>query len=394
VPRGGPAAGAGDGRAGPLGAQGVSGREPLARERPRGDHLKTLRLGVEAALVRGELVRGDVALEDGHVARVGLSPSGKRGIAVPGFVDLQVNGFAGIDFLTASTADYEQAGEALLAAGVTAYQPTFITAPEEMLVEALRAMPAASNGGPQIIGAHLDGPFLSPERLGTHPPEHRRDPDVALLDRLLDAGNVTTLTLAPELAGAELVVRRARERGVVVGAGHTNATAEEAHAAFDNGVTTVSHIFNAMRPFTQRDPGVSGAALARPDVVVQMIVDGCHLADETVRLVWAVAAGRVALVSDATAAAGAGPGTYRLGPVEINVTNGAPLRADGVIAGTALTMLEAVRNLHALGASFEDAVGAATIVPARLLGRPDLGTLEAGVVVLDDRLDVISAAKG
>jgi N-acetylglucosamine-6-phosphate deacetylase len=113
-----------------------------------------------------------------------------------------------------------------------------------------------------------------------------------------------------------------------------------------------------------------------------------------VRLVWAVAAGRVALVSDATAAAGAGPGTYRLGPVEINVTNGAPLRADGVIAGTALTMLEAVRNLHALGASFEDAVGAATIVPARLLGRPDLGTLEAGVVVLDDRLDVISAAKG
>ena len=340
-------------------------------------------------------MRGDVEIDDGRVVGVGLSPKGKRGIAVPGFVDLQVNGFAGVDFLTASAADYERAGEALLEVGVTAYQPTFITAPEEMLLEALRAMPTTGRG-PHVIGAHLDGPFLSPERLGTHPPAYRRDPDVALLDRFLDAGRVTTVTLAPELEGAGTLVERARERGVVVGAGHTNATAEQAHAAFDHGVTTVSHIFNAMRPFTQRDPGVSGAALARPDVFVQMIVDGWHLADETVRLVWAVAAGRVALVSDATAAAAAGPGTYRLGAVEITVTNGVPLRDDGVIAGTALTMLDAVRNLHALGVPFEDAVGAATTVPAGILGRSDLGVLEIGgrcdVIVLDDRLELLRLA--
>jgi N-acetylglucosamine-6-phosphate deacetylase len=309
-----------------------------------------------------------------------------------------VNGFAGVDFLTAARADYTRAGEALLAVGVTAYQPTFITAPEEMLLEALRAMPTSNGSGPRVIGAHLDGPFLSPERLGTHPPEHRRDPDPAFLDRLLDAGRVTTITLAPELTGANELITCARARGVVVGAGHTNATAAEAHEAFDHGVTTVSHIFNAMRPFTQRDPGVSGAALARPDVFVQMIVDGRHLADETVRLVWAVAGGRVALVSDATAAAAAGPGTYRLGSVEISVTKGVPLRDDGVIAGTALTMLHAVRNLHALGVSFEAAVGAATTVPARLLGRSDVGVLEVGgpadVIVLDDRLELISATRG
>jgi N-acetylglucosamine-6-phosphate deacetylase len=328
---------------------------------------------------------------------VGLSPKGKRGIAVPGFVDLQVNGFAGLDFLTASTADYERAGAALLEAGVTAYQPTFITAPEEMLFDALRSMPTSNGGGPHVIGAHLEGPFLSPECLGAHPPEHRRDPDLGLLDRLLDAGRVTTLTLAPELEGADELVLRARERGLVVGAGHTNATAEEAHAAFDHGVTTVSHIFNAMRPFTPRDPGVSGAALARPDVFVQMIVDGRHLADETVRLVWAVAAGRTALVSDATAAAGADPGTYRLGAVEISVTDGAPLRDDGVVAGTAVTMIDAVRNLHALGVSFADAVGAATSVPARILGRADLGVLELGgpsnVIVIDDRLDLLCTTR-
>jgi N-acetylglucosamine-6-phosphate deacetylase len=316
---------------------------------------------------------------------------------VPGFVDLQVNGFAGVDFLTASTADYAHAGEALLAGGVTAYQPTFITSPEEMMLEALQGMPR-NGGGPRIIGAHLDGPFLSPQRLGTHPPGYRRDPDVALLDRFLAAGRVTTLTLAPELDGADALVRRARESGVVVGAGHTNATAEEAHVAFDHGVTTVSHIFNAMRPFAQRDPGVSGAALSRPDVFVQMIVDGRHLADETVRLVWAAAGGRVVLVSDATAAAAAGPGTYRLGAIEISVTNGVPLREDGVIAGSALTMIDAVRNLHALGVPLVDAIGAATAVPARLLGRPDLGRLDVGAVaafvVLDDRLEVIAAAPG
>jgi N-acetylglucosamine-6-phosphate deacetylase len=332
------------------------------------------------------------------VVGIGLLPAGKRGIAMPGFVDLQVNGFAGVDFLTASTADYERAGEALLEVGVTSYQPTFITAPEEMLLDALRAMPTSNGSGPRVIGAHLDGPFLSPERLGTHPPEHRRDPDPALLDRLLDAGRVTTLTLAPELEGADVLVARARERGVVVGAGHTNATAAQAHAAFDHGVTTVSHIFNAMRPFTQRDPGVSGAALVRPDVFVQMIVDGRHLADETVRLVWAVAGGRVALVSDATAAAAASPGTYRLGAVEITVSNGVPLRGDGVIAGTALTMVDAVRNLHALGVPLEDAVGAATAIPAKLLGRSDLGTLDvsgrADIVVLDDRLELRAVLTG
>ena len=142
-------------------------------------------------------MRGDVEVVDGRVAGVGLSPAGERGIAVPGFVDLQVNGFAGVDFLTASTSEYAQAGEALLEAGVTAYQPTFITAPEEMLLEALRAMPTSNGAGPRVLGAHLDGPFLSPQRLGTHPAEYRRDPDLALLERLLEAGPVTTLSSPP-----------------------------------------------------------------------------------------------------------------------------------------------------------------------------------------------------
>ena len=352
-----------------------------------------MRLGVEAALVRGELVAGDVEVDDGVVVEVGLA-GGKRGrVAVPGFVDLQVNGFGGVDFLAAGTEDYVRAGEALMLTGVTAYQPTFITAAESTIIDALHALPV--NGArPRILGAHLEGPFLSPDRLGTHPQAQRRDPDLDLLERLLEPGGVTEMTLAPELPGAAEVIERLLELGVVVSAGHSNATAEEARDAFDLGVSTTTHLFNAMRPFRSRDPGIIGVALTRPDVFVQMIVDGHHLADETVRLVWAAAGGRLALVTDATAGASNGGGIYQLGEVEIEVADGPPTRQDGVLAGTVLTMIDAVRNVHALGVSFEDAIGAATTVPARILGRTDVGVLEPGgpadVVVIDDRLDIVN----
>jgi N-acetylglucosamine-6-phosphate deacetylase len=203
------------------------------------------------------------------------------------------------------------------------------------------------------------------------------------------------MTLAPELPGADALIERLRERGVAVSAGHTNATAAEAHHAFDLGVGGVTHVFNAMRPFRSRDPGIAGAALTRAGVVIGMVVDGHHLADETVRLIWSCAAGRVALVTDAMAAAGTGGngGTFQLGDVEVAVEDGAaPMREDGTLAGSVLTMIDAVRNMHALGVPFEQAVGAATEVPARFLARGDIGFLEPGapadIVVLDDRLEI------
>ncbi len=354
-----------------------------------------MRLGVEAAIVQGGVVRGDVEVEDGRVVAVGLSPGARGLIAIPGLIDIQVNGYGGVDFLAASTDDYRTAGEALLLAGVTAYQPTFITSAEPTTVEALRAMPTGGVG-PRVLGAHLEGPFLSAERPGMHPVEHLRAPDVALLDRLLDAGRVTEMTLAPELPGADALIRRLRDRGVFVSAGHTNATASEANRGFDQGITGLTHVFNAMRPLRSRDPGVAGAALTRPDIVVKVIVDGHHLASEVVKLVWACAAGRVALITDAMGAAGAqteSGGMFRFGEVEVEVEVGAaPKREDGTIAGSVLTMIDALRNLHALGVPFEQAVGAATVVPARFLGREDVGVLEPGgpadIVVLDDRLDI------
>jgi N-acetylglucosamine-6-phosphate deacetylase len=346
---------------------------------------------VEAAVVEGVLVPGDVAIANGTVAEVALGKRSGRGIAVPGFVDLHVNGFGGVDFSAADADGYRQAGAALLETGVTAFQPTFITAPEADLVAALSAIPSESIG-PRIIGAHLEGPFLSTARLGAHPESARQDPDVVLLGRLLDAGPVTQMTLAPELDGALELIAVLQERGVVVSCGHSNATAAEAVLAFDHGVGTVTHLFNAMPPFSHRDPGLAGAALARDDVVIQLILDDHHLADETVAVVWKAAAGRVALVTDAMAATGVGDGRYRLGGVDVEVRDGVARRAeDGVLAGSVTTMLDGVRKLHALGAPLPDAVAAATSVPARLAGRR-VGELRAGgdadLVVLDDRLEI------
>ena len=213
---------------------------------------------------------------------------------------------------------YARAGEAMLATGTTAYQPTFITASEDDLLAALpRTVPRED---PCIIGAHVEGPFLSPRRLGVHPPAWQRAPDPALLGRLLDAGGVHQMTLAPELPGAFELIDLLLARGVVVSAGHTDASAAEAHLAFDRGVRTVTHLFNAMRPLVPRDPGIALAALARTDVSIQLIADMHHVAGDTLLVAWRAARGRIALVTDAVAATAMGDGDFALA--------GAPARLD------------------------------------------------------------------
>jgi N-acetylglucosamine-6-phosphate deacetylase len=357
-----------------------------------------MRLDVGAALVDGRLLPGDLEVADGVVTGVGLAGAGAPGrIAVPGFVDLQVNGFAGVDLMQADRAGYAQVGAALLEAGTTAYQPTFVTASEDALVAALRELPVGRDG-PRIVGAHLEGPFLSPHRMGVHPPEWRREPDRALLLRLLDAGRVSQVTLAPELPGALDLVDLLIERGVVVSAGHSDATSVETHRAFDRGVRTVTHLFNAMRSPAPRDPGNALTALARSDVTVQLIADGHHVAAETLLVACRAASGRFALVTDAAAAAGMGDGEFTIAGGTVVSEGGVVRTPGGQLAGSALTMLDAVRNLHRLGISLEEALTAATAVPARIVGRSDLGRLAPGspadIVVLDDNLEISSVLIG
>jgi N-acetylglucosamine-6-phosphate deacetylase len=356
-----------------------------------------LRLGVKAALVDSRLVDGDLTIDDGVIAAVGVEPAGGEGIAVPGFVDLHINGIAGVDFLTADPSDYRRAGEALARTGVVAYQPSFVSSPADAYAEPLASAREAAEGAraaglPLICGVHLEGPFLSPEWPGAHEPEDLQLPDPRLAERLLAGGAVTMMTLAPELPGALELVEWLVARGVVVSCGHSDADAEQAHAAFDRGARAITHIHNAHRRWRPRDPGVGGAALVRADVTVQAIVDGVHLARESAHGVFLAAGRRFCLVTDAIEAAMLDAGEYELGGRAVRVRDGAVRLPDGRLAGSVLTMDQAVRNLVAGGASMADAVYAASSAPAALLGRDDLGGLLPGrpahIAVLDDELRV------
>ena len=359
-----------------------------------------MRLGVKAALVDGELVDGDVEVEveDGVITRLGVAPAGAEGVAVPGFVDLHINGVAGVDFLAADPDAYDRAGEALARTGVVAYQPTLVSSDPGAYAEPLRAASEAvardaGGGRPLVLGVHLEGPFLSPEWPGAHDPAHLRLPDTALAERLLDGGPVTTMTLAPELAGALDLIDWLVARRVVVSCGHSDADAELAHAAFDRGARAMTHVHNAHRRWRPRDPGVGGVALVRPEVTVQAIVDGVHLAPESALGAFLAAGRRFCLVTDAIEAAMLDAGEYELGGRPVRLRDGAVRLPDGTLAGSVLTMDEAVRNLVASGASWTDAVHAASTAPARLIGRDDLGRLGPGLpahlTVLDDELRVL-----
>ena len=224
----------------------------------------TQRLGVTAALVDGTFVPGDVVIDAGVIQAIGSMPAGRRGVAVPGLVDVQVNGFAGVRFSACERDDYATATMAMAGCGVTSFLPTIPTTAPDTYASALAAAAAViaePPPGARPIGVHLEGPFLSPKRPGAHRPEWLRPPDCALATAFCDAGPIALMTLAPELDGAGELIDLLRRRGVVVSAGHSDATAVEAHAAFDAGVTMVTHLWNAQRQITSREPGLAGVAL-------------------------------------------------------------------------------------------------------------------------------------
>jgi N-acetylglucosamine-6-phosphate deacetylase len=353
-----------------------------------------MRLGVAGALVDGSIVPGDVSIDDGRVTSVGLLPAGASGLAAPGFVDVQVNGFAGVDFVSADAGGYARAGAALARTGVVAYQPTFISCPVAACVAAIGRLSTlnSSSAGPRVLPAHLEGPFLSPVQHGAHNPEYLLPGDVALADALCAAGPVGYITVAPEIECGLELIEHLSARGIVVSLGHSDAAGDTAIAAFDRGARAVTHIFNAMRRWAPRDPGLPGVALSRADVFVTAIVDNIHLAPETGQLLIAAAGDRLVLITDAIEAASLGDGIYRLGDRAVHVRAAEARLADGTLAGSVLSMDQAVRNLASLGASLEFALAAASRNPARLLRRGDLGQLQVGgpadLVVLDDRLEV------
>ncbi len=353
------------------------------------------RLGVAQAFVDGVLVPGDVRVTDGVLTEIGLPPA-RSGTAIAGLVDLHVNGYAGVDFLSNGADGWRFAAAALAANGTTSYVASIITSSERDRVSALRAaqqiLHEPRGTSARLLGMHLEGPFLSPDRAGVHPVAHLESPDSASVDRWLSSGPLVAMTIAPELPGAIALIADLSSRGMLLSLGHSTATADEAHVGFDAGARSVTHIFNAMSGPQSRDAGLAGVSLVRNDVTVMMICDGVHLSDDVARLVLSSCAGRVVFVSDSVAGAGRASGRSNLGGTIVDVVNGRATREDGTLAGGVTALAASLKHATRLGATLEDAIAAVTERPARLVGRADVGVLRRGhtcdIVVLDDDLDV------
>lgn len=339
--------------------------------------------------------QGCVTVEGGHIARiVDQAPAGARRAAwvVPGLVDLQVNGGFGIDLASEPERVSELAAR-LLATGVTGFLPTLVSAPADGFERWAARIAAAPGGGARVLGLHLEGPFLSPDRPGAHDVATIRAADAACFERMLALPGLRLVTMAPERPAALERIARLVARGVVVSLGHTAAGLDQMRAGIDAGARLVTHLYNAMTGFSHRAPGALGAALLDPRVALGLIADGVHAHPAAVELaVRAAGPDRIALVTDAMAAAGTGPGRATLAGREVVVDEVSARLPDGTLAGSILTLDQAVRNAaewSRLGP--EAALRMATEVPARALGVA-AGRITAGaaadLVLLDDELRV------
>ncbi len=368
----------------------------------------------KAITPKGEIVNAGILIRDGEIEMVGPRfgmelPSGATEVqatdstAIPGFVDVHIHGAGGHDVMEANETALSTITGRLAAFGTTSLLATTITASAddtcrsvEGIAKYISGQYQTSDTRAEILGIHFEGPFLSKERRGVHPAEWLQLPSAELLQRFLQAaaGNARILTIAPELSGATPCIDAARSLGMVVSIGHTDATYEQARAAVAHGAHHATHVYNAMRPFTHRDPGVIGAVLTTPEVTAELIADGIHVDEIAMKvLLQAKGAQGVVLISDGTSATGMPDGEYMLGGLKVTVNGGVCRNAEGRLAGSTLTLDRALRNIVGLGIPLADAVRMLTLNPATLLGIEfKKGALRTGadadIVLLNDGLEI------
>jgi N-acetylglucosamine-6-phosphate deacetylase len=352
---------------------------------------------------KDKIMRADVTLEGTKIREVGNDlniPENSEVIDLegkylsPGFIDLQVNGAAGVDFLTCQPEEVKRAGKTWLEHGVTSFLGTIITQGLDEMHAGIERL--SSSGTPNLLGVHVEGPFLSEEKRGTHNPAHVREPDRSSFDRIIKncEEDIELFTFAPEIDGGEQLLNWIKSEGFVPSIGHSTASYETALDFVGKGVNSFTHLFNGMKGIHHRRPGTAGAGL-NSSAFTGVIADGLHLHPGAIELVEKIKSEkRVYLVSDAIAAAGMEDGQYVLGDQEITVEDGLAKLDDGTIAGSTLTLDRAVENyVNFSGATLLDAVRAVTLNPARLLGKADqIGTMKEGsradLVVFDENYEV------
>jgi N-acetylglucosamine-6-phosphate deacetylase len=363
---------------------------------------------------KGEIAGAGILFRDGVIEAVGPRsgmelPGGAEEVtatectAIPGFVDVHIHGAGGHDVMEADETALSIITGRLAAFGTTSLLATTITASADETCRSVEGISKyisrqyqTNDARAEILGIHFEGPFLSKERRGVHPAEWLQLPSAELLQRFLQAasGTARILTIAPELLGAMPCIDAARSLGMVVSIGHTDATYEQARAAVAHGAHHATHVYNAMRPFTHRDPGVIGAVLTTPEVSAELIADGVHV-DEIAMKILLQAKGpqRLILISDGTSATGMPDGKYMLGGLEVTVSGGVCRNAEGRLAGSTLTLDRALRNIINLGVPLSDVVRMLTLNPATLLGIEfKKGALRTGadadIVLLNEGLEL------
>jgi N-acetylglucosamine-6-phosphate deacetylase len=359
----------------------------------------------------GEWPRGWIAVEGRRIAAMGQGeppPAAADGadrlaadgmVAMPGFIDLHAHGAVGVDVMDADPDGLARMARFFATHGVTAWLPATMTAtgPDlERALEAVRAVAGPVDGGATVLGAYLEGPYLSRARAGAQDRSLVRVADRAEAARLLDPGVVRVLALAPEVEQNRWLVAEAVARGVTVSAGHTDATYGQALQAVGDGVRHVTHAFNAMRPLGHREPGMLGAALTMPELRCELVADNVHVHPAAMALLaQAKGADGVVLVSDAVRATGLPDGAYTVGDRPAFQLDGAIRLADGTLAGSVLTLDRALHNLQAAtGRPLTELWPAASHNAARAIGIDDAkGSLEPGkdadLVLLDPTLRVV-----
>lgn len=320
---------------------------------------------------------------------------------IPGLTDLHFHGCVGEDFSDATPDGLQKMADYELSRGVTQICPAGMTLGEDQLTricENAAAHRAKNPGGAELVGLHLEGPFLCKAKKGAQNEAFLHDPDPAMLHRLQQAaqGMVKLVTLAAEQPGALEFIRSAQEDGITVSLGHTTADYDTACAAYEAGARQATHLFNAMPPFTHRAPGVVGAAFDHPQVKVELISDGVHIHPSVVRAVFQLfGAGRVILISDSLRATGMPDGRYPFGGQEIEVHGNRATMADdpNTLAGSVSDLMACMRSAVSFGIPLHDAVRAAAVNPAQVLGVFDrLGSLDVGktanLAILDQDLNL------
>ncbi|ATA18854.1 N-acetylglucosamine 6-phosphate deacetylase [Gibbsiella quercinecans] len=355
------------------------------------------------ALTHGRIYTGHdvldnhaVVIADGLIERVCPQDQLPAGIETrdlggamlaPGFIDVQLNGCGGVQFNDSLAAISVETLEIMQRAneksGCTSYLPTLITCSDEFMKHGIEVMRAYLKKHPnQALGLHLEGPYLNPVKKGTHNPAFIRKPDSQMVDYLCaHADAISKITLAPEMVEPH-VIRQLSEAGIIVSAGHANATYAEARAGFAAGITFATHLYNAMPYITGREPGLIGAVFDTPEIYTGIIADGHHVAWASIRNAKRIKGDKLVLVTDATAPAGADIDQFIFAGKTIYYRDGICVDANGTLSGSALTMIQAVQNsVEHIGIALDEALRMATLYPARAIGVAHrLGTVEAGKV--------------